>query len=66
MEELVKTGTVEHVSGRRVRVRLKNRKTTVELTVIENGTGWVPEVGSKAVCLMKPGGNGQGFVLGQI
>lgn len=27
---------------------------------------WVPEVGAKVLCIMIPGGNGQGFVVGAI
>ena len=81
MEELIKIGTVESVSGRRAKVRFKGKATSSsELTVLKNSatmTGyadqhshgislWVPAVGQKVVCLMLPNGNGQGFIVGAI
>lgn len=81
MEELIKIGTVESVSGKRAKVRFKGKATSsAELTILQNTaelTGyadshrhtvsrWVPTVGQKVVCLMIPGGNGQGFIVGAI
>lgn len=81
MEDLVRIGTVESVSGKRAKVRFQGKATSSsELTVLKNTPGttgyadshghsisrWVPEIGAKVVCLMIPGGNGQGFVLGEV
>lgn len=77
----MKIGMVENVSKGRARVRFRGEKTaSAELTVLKNtpwATGsadghshtvgrWMPDVGGKVVCLMIPGGYGQGFVIGEI
>ena len=106
MEEFVKTGTVEKVSGNRAWVRFRGKRDAVaELTILQRSgcgitipwdgqhthrisdtysgggsastqpshnhsgaltTTWAPKVGDKVVCLLIPGGEGQGFVIGAI
>lgn len=36
------------------------------LRVMENGTGWMPEVGNKVVSIHRPNGDGEGFILGAL
>ena len=81
MDDLIKIGTVESVSGNRAKVRFTGKATSsAELTILKNSatiTGyavdhrhgismWYHTVGQKVVCLMIPRGNGQGFIVGGI
>lgn len=69
--DMVKTGMVESVDGRRCRVRMQGSNSVLaEMTVLrtiedENGP-WLPQVGDRVVCLMIQHGAGQGFVIGAI
>jgi phage baseplate assembly protein gpV len=68
LKRTVRIGTVTtvDVEGRKARVAWANGIRSAPLNVIQNGSGWMPKVGDKAVSLHRPGDDGDGFILGVI
>jgi phage baseplate assembly protein gpV len=68
LQRTVRIGTVTTVdtAGRKARVTWANGIRSAELNVIQNGSGWMPKVGDKAVSLHRTGDDGDGFILGVI
>lgn len=68
MSELARVGTVSSIDATnyRARVYFTDLDDSVsELSIIDNGTNWLPEVDDEVLCIFIDGTEGTGFILGK-
>ncbi len=73
LKDIVRVGIVSSVNSGDMTARVKIQEqgiVTGDLKVVENTPegveGWKPEVGQWVLCIFKPDGDGDGFILGGI
>ena len=73
LKDIVRVGIVSSVNSEDMTARVKIQEqgiVTGDLKVVKNTPegveGWKPEVGQWVLCIFKPDGDGDGFILGGI
>ena len=70
LEDMIRKGTVQSVNSGELKARVKfgdkGGIISGDLHILDTGTNWTPEIGSMVLCLMIPGGDGEGYILGGI
>ena len=67
MDDIVRIGivTARNTTDKTVRVFFPDEEIASDwLKVVQNGTGWMPDIGKAVLCLYLSGFNADGYVLG--
>lgn len=68
LKDMVRIGIISSVnqSQKTARVKIQDQGTiTDDLKIVQN-IPWIPVVGQWVLCIFKPGGDGDGFIIGGI
>ena len=68
LAQVVRFGTVTTVDAVNMtaRVSFDNGMRSAELSVLRNGSGWLPTVGQRVITLHRSEGSGAGYILGAV
>lgn len=70
LKDIVRIGIVSNVNASKMTARVKIQDqgiVTGDLKIVQNNVEpWIPKVGQWVLCIFKPDGEGDGFIIGGI